>query len=214
MNPPALQQPSASLSLGGFTAALHCTARPTNATAGLLFCESKHVCTLDATAGKTTVLYKLHLGEVVVSQATVGSNVEQIQYKNITMEVWDLGGQQKLRPFWATYYKDTDAVVVVVDSTDRARLGLAKSELFTLLANQDVAAAPILIFANKQDLKDAMTAAELTKALSLHDIKRHDWHIQPCSGVTGTGLLDGLAWLHSRIVVEKKKPEAAAPAVS
>jgi GTPase SAR1 family protein len=43
-----------------------------------------------------------------------------------TTQIWDLGGQQGLRPFWATYFKKTDAVVMVVDSTDRARVGVAK----------------------------------------------------------------------------------------
>jgi ADP-ribosylation factor-like protein 5B len=102
-------------------------------------------------AGKTTILYKLHLGEVIVSHPTVGSNVEQVKYKNITLEVtsvcwrhgpqpaarltaacppsqiWDLGGQQTLRPFWPTYFKSTDAIIMVVDSTDRARVGVTKA---------------------------------------------------------------------------------------
>lgn len=77
-------------------------------------------------AGKTTTLYKLHLGEAVITQPTAGSNVEQIQYKNLQFEVWDLGGQANLRPSWATYYRSTDALIMVVDSTDRARIGIAK----------------------------------------------------------------------------------------
>lgn len=52
--------------------------------------------------------------------------MEQIQYKNLQFEVWDLGGQANLRPSWATYYKSTDALIMVVDSTDRARIGIAK----------------------------------------------------------------------------------------
>lgn len=103
-------------------------------------------------AGKTTTLYKLHLGEVVLTQPTIGSNVEEVVYKNITFEVrlragrtrccggvpreslphpslsqcWDLGGQQTLRQSWSTYYKNTDAVIIMIDSTDRARMGLIK----------------------------------------------------------------------------------------
>ncbi|KAG1675055.1 hypothetical protein FOA52_002714 [Chlamydomonas sp. UWO 241] len=149
-------------------------------------------------AGKTTILYKLSLGEVVVSQATVGSNVELVKYKNIQLEIWDLGGQQSLRPFWATYYKGADAVVMVVDSTDRARVSIAKGELFTLLENEDLAKVPILVIANKQDLRDAMGVEELTTSLSLHSIKNHDWHIQACCAVIGTGLLESLAWIHQR----------------
>jgi len=136
-------------------------------------------------AGKTTSLYKLHLGEVIMSQPTVGSNVEQVTYKNLQFEIWDLGGQANLRPSWATYYRSTDAVILVVDSTDRARMGILKSELFTLLEHEDLSSACLLVFANKQDLKDAMTVAELTEALSLHSIKRQDWHIQACTAMTG-----------------------------
>eukprot|EP00200_Dunaliella_tertiolecta_P004051 CAMPEP_0202358332 /NCGR_PEP_ID=MMETSP1126-20121109/12035_1 /ASSEMBLY_ACC=CAM_ASM_000457 /TAXON_ID=3047 /ORGANISM="Dunaliella tertiolecta, Strain CCMP1320" /LENGTH=153 /DNA_ID=CAMNT_0048951459 /DNA_START=201 /DNA_END=659 /DNA_ORIENTATION=- len=126
-------------------------------------------------AGKTTILYKLSLGEVVQSSATVGSNVETVKYKNIQMEIWDLGGQQNLRPFWATYYKKSDAVIMVVDSTDRARIGVCKAEMMSLLENEDLARTPIIVLANKQDLKDAMQVDELTLALGLHSIRNHDW---------------------------------------
>ncbi|MEW5310887.1 MAG: hypothetical protein WDW38_002643 [Sanguina aurantia] len=149
-------------------------------------------------AGKTTILYKMHLGEVVVSQPTMGSNVEMVKYKNIHLEVWDLGGQQSLRPFWSTYFKNTDAVIMVVDSTDRARVGVTKSELFNILESEELAQTPILVYANKQDLKDAMGVEELTASLSLHSIKNHDWHIQACCALTGVGLLDGLGWIHAR----------------
>ncbi|GLC36837.1 hypothetical protein PLESTB_000777300 [Pleodorina starrii] len=149
-------------------------------------------------AGKTTILYKLHLGEVVQATATVGSNVELVRFKNIQLEIWDLGGQQNLRPFWATYFKNTDAVVMVVDSTDRARVGVTKSELFNLLESEELAKAPILVYANKQDLRDAMTVEELTQSLMLHSIRNHDWHIQACCALTGEGLLDGINWIYQR----------------
>eukprot|EP00803_Ostreobium_quekettii_P010698 evm.model.scf_813.1 EVM.evm.TU.scf_813.1 scf_813:5259-7070(-) len=150
-------------------------------------------------AGKTTTLYKLLLGEVVVSQPTVGSNVEQIPYKNLTFEIWDLGGQANLRASWAAYLRSTDAVVMVVDSTDRARIGITKAELFALLVNQDIVNVPVLVLANKQDLKDAMDMAELSQALALHTIKQHDWHIQPSCALTGEGLLDGLGWIAQKL---------------
>ncbi|KAG2436452.1 hypothetical protein HXX76_006755 [Chlamydomonas incerta] len=149
-------------------------------------------------AGKTTILYKLHLGEVVQATATVGSNVELVRFKNIQLEIWDLGGQQNLRPFWGTYFKNTDAVIMVVDSTDRARVGVTKSELFNLLESEELAKTPILVYANKQDLRDAMTVEELTQALQLHSIRNHDWHIQACCALTGDGLLDGINWIYQR----------------
>lgn len=74
-----------------------------------------------------------------------------------------------------------------------------KDELFRLLPHEDLQSSVILVYANKQDLKDAMTPAEITDALSLHSIKNHDWHIQACSALTGEGLYDGLGWIAQRV---------------
>ena len=103
-------------------------------------------------AGKSTILYALHLGEVVVTQPTIGSNVEEIQHKNINLVCWDLGGQESLRPDWGLYYADTQAVVMVVDSADVERLPVVKEELFHMLEHPDLKSARILVYANKQVL--------------------------------------------------------------
>ena len=63
---------------------------------------------LDA-AGKTTILYKLKLGEIVTTIPTIGFNVETVEYKNISFTVWDVGGQDKIRPLWRHYYQNTQA---------------------------------------------------------------------------------------------------------
>lgn len=61
---------------------------------------------LDA-AGKTTILYKLKLGEIVTTIPTIGFNVETVEYKNICFTVWDVGGQDKIRPLWRHYFQNT-----------------------------------------------------------------------------------------------------------
>ena len=76
-------------------------------------------------AGKTTILYRLHLGDVITTTPTVGSNVEEVSHRNVTFQVWDLGGQDKLRRVWSTYYVGSHAVVLVVDSMDRQRCARA-----------------------------------------------------------------------------------------
>merc|ERR1719422_2929501 len=76
---------------------------------------------LDA-AGKTTVLYRLKLGEAVTTIPTIGFNVETLEYKNILFTVWDLGGQTRTRQIWHHYYQQTDALIFVVDSSDRDRI--------------------------------------------------------------------------------------------
>ena len=119
--------------------------------------------------------------------------------------MWDLGGQERLRTSWATYYRGTNAVIVVIDSTDRARISLMKDELFRLLGHEDLQNSVILVFANKQDLKDAMSPAEITDALNLHSIKNHDWHIQASCAVTGEGLHDGLGWIAQKVTDKTPK---------
>ncbi|ETW16931.1 ADP-ribosylation factor 1 [Plasmodium falciparum Santa Lucia] len=76
---------------------------------------------LDA-AGKTTILYKVKLGEVVTTIPTIGFNVETVEFRNISFTVWDVGGQDKIRPLWRHYYSNTDGLIFVVDSNDRERI--------------------------------------------------------------------------------------------
>ena len=152
-------------------------------------------------AGKTTILYRLHLNTTVATSPTLGCNVERVVApgSGTAFEVWDLGGQASLRPSWAAYYKATDAVIMVVDSTDRARAGVAKGELFSLLADAHTRGAPLLVVANKQDVAGAMGVPELTAALSLHSVQRHDWHVQPACATKGDGLVEGLEWVAARL---------------
>ena len=79
----------------------------------------------------------------------VGFNVETVTYKNLKFQVWDLGGQQGLRPYWRCYYQDTNAVIFVVDSTDKERLEYSKQELDIMLQEEELKGAPVLVLANK-----------------------------------------------------------------
>ena len=76
---------------------------------------------LDA-AGKTTLLYKLKMGEAVRTIPTIGFNVETVAHKKVDFTVWDVGGQDKIRRLWHHYYLGTNAVIFVVDSNDRERI--------------------------------------------------------------------------------------------
>merc|ERR1712048_152977 len=112
---------------------------------------------LDA-AGKTTILYKLKLGEIVTTIPTIGFNVETVEYKNISFTVWDVGGQDKIRPLWRHYYQNTQGLIFVVDSNDRERIDDAREELQRMLSEEELRDAVVLVFANKQDLPNAMNA--------------------------------------------------------
>merc|ERR1712110_173297 len=148
---------------------------------------------LDA-AGKTTILYKLKLGEVVSSVPTIGFNVETLEYKQIKFTVWDVGGQDKIRLLWRHYYQNTHGLIFVVDSSDPDRIDLAKEELHRMLGEEELRDAVVLIFANKQDC-NIMSVAEVANKLDLPSIKGREWNIQGTCALTGDGLYEGLEWL-------------------
>jgi len=156
---------------------------------------------LDA-AGKTTILYKLKLGEVVSSVPTIGFNVETVEYKNIKFTVWDVGGQDKIRLLWRHYYQNTQGLIFVVDSSDKDRVDIAREELQRMLGEEELRDAIVLVFANKQDM-GVMSVPEITERLGLHSMKGRDWFIQGTCALTGDGLYDGLDWL-SKTVSKKK----------
>lgn len=157
---------------------------------------------LDA-AGKTTILYKLKLGEVVSTIPTLGFNVEVVQYRNISFTVWDVGGQDRIRALWRHYFQGTQGLVFVVDSNDPQRFGEARHELHRLLQEPELRDADVLVFANKQDLPHAVPAAKLAEHLGLNGIPQK-WFVQSCCATTGEGLYEGLDWLATEIT--KKKP--------
>uniref|UniRef100_A0A0E0JQ55 ADP-ribosylation factor n=1 Tax=Oryza punctata TaxID=4537 RepID=A0A0E0JQ55_ORYPU len=153
---------------------------------------------LDA-AGKTTILYKLKLGEIVTTIPTIGFNVETVEYKNISFTVWDVGGQDKIRPLWRHYFQNTQGLIFVVDSNDRERVVEARDELHRMLNEDELRDAVLLVFANKQDLPNAMNAAEITDKLGLHSLRQRHWYIQSTCATSGEGLYEGLDWLSNNI---------------
>ena len=92
---------------------------------------------LDA-AGKSTITYRLKLGEVHNTAPTIGFNVEEVTFKNIHFTIWDIGGQTSIRLLWKYYYPNTDAIVFVVDTADTNRLQEARDTLFQLLSEEDL----------------------------------------------------------------------------
>jgi len=154
---------------------------------------------LDA-AGKTTILYKLKLGEIVTTIPTIGFNVETVDYKNVSFTVWDVGGQDKIRALWRYYYQNTQGLIFVVDSNDRDRVGEAHDELHRMLNEEELRGAAVLVLANKQDLPGAMSVAELTDKLGMHSLRNRRWYTQATCATTGEGLFEGLDWLSENIV--------------
>lgn len=150
-------------------------------------------------AGKTTILYKLKLGEIVTTIPTIGFNVETVEYKNICFTVWDVGGQYKIRPLWRHYFQNTQGLIFVVDSNDRDRVDEAAKELQYMMQEDELREAVVLVFANKQDLPNAMATSELTEKLGLNQIRNVHWYIQATCATQGDGLYEGLDWLSNEL---------------
>ncbi|WWD19819.1 ADP-ribosylation factor 6 [Kwoniella shandongensis] len=154
---------------------------------------------LDA-AGKTTILYKLKLNQSVTTIPTVGFNVETVTYKNVKFNVWDVGGQDKIRPLWRHYYTGTQGLIFVIDSNDENRIDEARHELDRILSDREMQNCLLLVFANKQDIEGAMSPAVVTERLGLHKLKGGRlWYVHPSCATTGDGLSEGLQWLSANV---------------
>jgi ADP-ribosylation factor 1/2 len=154
---------------------------------------------LDA-AGKTTILFKLKLGEVVTTTPTIGFNVETVQYKKLSFTMWDIGGQDRIRSLWRHYYEGANAIIFVVDSNDRERIEEVSMELTKMFEYDELRNACLLILSNKQDLPNAMSASEVMEKMDLHNkMKQRPYFVQPCVAPTGEGLYEGLEWLSTAL---------------
>ena len=152
---------------------------------------------LDA-AGKTTILYQLKLGLPVETIPTMGFVYESIQHKNFKLNVWDVAGQDSLRSLWKHYYQNTKAIIFVVDSSDRKRIGLAKDELHKIMSDEELKDACLLVLSNKMDLQ-IMTVEEVSGLIEFEKIKSAKKKILGVCGLKGEGLTQALNWLVSSI---------------
>ncbi|GBP16707.1 Cytochrome P450 4c3 [Eumeta japonica] len=146
-------------------------------------------------AGKTTILYKLKLGEIVTTIPTIGFNVETLEYKNISFTIWDFAGRPGMRPMLRHYFQNTQGVIFVVDSSDTKRIDEVKHLITDMLQEEAFRDAVVLMFANKQDMPNAMSASELTNALNLNDLRNRRCRVQATCATQGRGLHKGLDWL-------------------
>mmetsp|Transcript_21655 Transcript_21655/g.49312 ORF Transcript_21655/g.49312 Transcript_21655/m.49312 type:complete len:177 (+) Transcript_21655:97-627(+) len=149
-------------------------------------------------AGKTTILYKLNVDEVVATAPTVGFNVEQVKSGSATFTVWDCGGQKKIRHLWRQYYARAQGIIFVVDANDHERLGEAKEELQGVLGEDAVQDTVVLVLANKQDMPTSLKEEALGEALSLGTVKQK-LRLQLACALDGQGLSDGLDWLSREV---------------
>ncbi|TPX32866.1 hypothetical protein SmJEL517_g04055 [Synchytrium microbalum] len=147
-------------------------------------------------AGKTTILKKINGEPIDQISPTLGFNIKTLEHDGYKLNIWDVGGQKSIRSYWRNYFEKTDGLVWVVDSADRKeRLDDCRRELSALLLEERLAGASLLIFANKQDLPGSLSVDQIREALQLDSIQTHHWHIESCSAVKGTNLLNGMNWV-------------------
>lgn len=145
--------------------------------------------------GKTTLLYRLKLGEPIKATPTIGFNVESFQYKDLSLNAWDLGFGGKMRPLCQHYYKGSNAVVIMIDRGDRERLEEVTYDVIKpALKSEELKDAVFLFLANKSDIKDGMSLQEISDSLTLNNLKRK-WNIFTISALTGDGITEAFDWL-------------------
>jgi ADP-ribosylation factor-like protein 2 len=147
-------------------------------------------------AGKSSVLQRWlgeHDGQHKIAP-TLGFDIRTLERQDVRLMVWDVGGQDTIRAYWRNYFEETDALVWVVDSADRQRLDECAQVLKSLLLEEKMQGASLLILANKRDLTSGVMDLQ-TIADAVRPHHSHKFLLQPCSAVTGEGLEEGLNWL-------------------
>lgn len=155
-------------------------------------------------AGKTTLLKQLSKEDPEGTEPTQGFNVKTLMHDGFKLNVWDIGGQKKIRDYWVNYYSNVDGIIFVIDSSDEGRVKECKETFMYLMNEEKLEKVPILVLANKQDLEFAMKPDEIIEAMDLNSLQNRYWSIYPCSALTGEGVKEGLQNLMEIINNSKK----------
>ncbi|KAG8001616.1 High affinity choline transporter 1 [Nibea albiflora] len=150
-------------------------------------------------SGKTTIINHLKPTNAQAQDIvpTIGFSIEKFKTSSLSFTVFDMSGQGRYRNLWEHYYKEGQAIIFVIDSADKLRMVVAKEELDTLLNHPDIKhrRIPILFFANKMDVRDALSSVKVSQLLCLENIKDKPWHICATDALKGEGLQEGVDWL-------------------
>lgn len=154
-------------------------------------------------SGKTTIVNRLKPSETQTMDIvpTVGFTVEKFKTKSLQLTAFDMSGQGRYRNLWEHYYRDCHGIIFVLDSADKLRFAVAKDELDQLLAHPELTnrRIPILILANKMDMRDSVSAVKCSALLDLSRVDNKPWHIGASNAITGEGLDEGITWLTDQI---------------
>lgn len=161
--------------------------------------EAKVLCIGLDNSGKSTIINSIKANDFQVSviQPTTGFNTEKVSIKGMLFTIFDMSGGTRYRNLWEHYFSEVDAVIFVVDVSDKMRVVVAKEELDFMLAHDDFKPRniPILLLANKVDLQGGASVGEIKCDLELDKIRSKKWNIIGCNGKNGDGVETGFDWL-------------------
>ncbi|KAJ1686951.1 hypothetical protein LUZ63_018341 [Rhynchospora breviuscula] len=152
-------------------------------------------------AGKTSLVNVIATGGYSEDMIpTVGFNMRKVAKGNVTIKLWDLGGQPRFRSMWERYCRAVSAIVYVVDAADRDNLLISKSELHDLLYKSSLVGIPLLVLGNKIDKPDSLSKDELADAMSLVEITDREVGCFVISCKNSTNIDTVIDWLvkHSK----------------
>eukprot|EP00252_Welwitschia_mirabilis_P025909 TRINITY_DN8269_c0_g1_i1.p1 TRINITY_DN8269_c0_g1~~TRINITY_DN8269_c0_g1_i1.p1 ORF type:complete len:185 (+),score=38.52 TRINITY_DN8269_c0_g1_i1:242-796(+) len=122
-------------------------------------------------AGKTSLVNVIATGGYSEDMIpTVGFNMRKVSKGNVTIKLWDLGGQPRFRSMWERYCRGVSAIVYVVDAADKDNIPISKSELHDLLNKPSLHGIPLLVLGNKIDKSEAISKQALTDQMALQSI--------------------------------------------
>ncbi|KIJ54278.1 hypothetical protein M422DRAFT_154018 [Sphaerobolus stellatus SS14] len=163
----------------------------------LLFSKNAEICIVGLqAAGKTSMVNVIganQFSEEVVP--TVAFNLRHLKRGGVKLKVWDVAGQAKFRSTWQRYCSGVDAVVFMVDSSDRNSLPTARFELHSLLSQSTLNGTPLLVLGNKNDLPEHAEVDELIRVLYLDKINNRPVSCYSCSMKNQHNLDIVLKWL-------------------
>ncbi|KAB2636045.1 hypothetical protein D8674_026579 [Pyrus ussuriensis x Pyrus communis] len=122
-------------------------------------------------AGKTSLVNVIATGGYSEDMIpTVGFNMRKVTKGNVTIKLWDLGGQPRFRSMWERYCRAVSSIVYVVDAADYDNLPVSRRELHDLLSKPSLNGIPLLVLGNKIDKKEALSKEDLTGEMDLKSI--------------------------------------------
>lgn len=147
-------------------------------------------------SGKTTLVNVLASGEFTEDTIpTVGFNMRKITKGNVSMKLWDIGGQPRFRSMWERYCRSVNAIVFVIDSADSSKFEAAKTELKNLLDRPSLANIPVLVLGNKNDLPGALSVEEVIDVLDLKSVTEREIACYSISAKNQVNIDITLQWL-------------------